>query len=99
LHGVETADPALRARRTAWRRIRRVFAEAEAVGPVCPALRKLVRSGYRMTPEVRRALQVVVQLQRLDDDVTRRLRAASKRLEALGVPHDRAAAFAEPDFD
>jgi hypothetical protein len=99
LHAVDTADPALRSGRTAWRRIRRQFAvRLQAFEPMCPALRRFARSGYRPTPALRRALRLVVEFGSFDRSLAGRLRIARERLEALGIPHDRAVVFESPDI-
>jgi hypothetical protein len=94
LHAVQTDDPALRGGRTAWRRIRRFFAvQVQHTAPFCQALRGYMRAGFRPTPAVREARRMMAELNRLGHDSTRRLRAARSRLEALGIPHERAVAF------
>jgi hypothetical protein len=94
LHAVQTDDMALRAGRTAWRRIKRFYTERiQHTTHLCQALRGFVHSGYRTTPAVREARRVMTEFERLDRDGSRRLRAARERLEALGIPHERAVAF------
>jgi hypothetical protein len=99
LHAVATQDPALAGGRTAWRRIRRLYAvELRGFRPLCPALRRFVRAGWRATDDVRRARRLAAALGPFDRSMTTRLSAARERLESLGIPHDRAAAFQAPDL-
>ena len=59
LHAVETADPALKSGRTAWRRLRRTYAGFAELpkANVCSQVRAYVRNGYRHTPETRRTMR------------------------------------------
>jgi hypothetical protein len=96
LHGIETADPALRGGRTAWRRLRRTyagFAELPA-GNACAQLRRYVRNGYRHTPATRRATRAFDAMMAWDTtDIDRRMKRALERLIELGIPAAEADAF------
>jgi hypothetical protein len=101
LHGVQTADTALRAGRTAWRRMRRVFAELAAIRSVdiCAEARRYVDGGFAPTPAIRRSRRLMALLERDPlDDFNRRVERAERRLVELGVPREEAEVFErDPD--
>jgi hypothetical protein len=95
LHGVQTADPALRGGRTAWRRIRRAFQALEPFAgmDLCAELRRYVAAGFRRTPAVRRARRAFRRYDRRIAGSARRMDRAIERLQELGVPRAEARAF------
>lgn len=101
LHAIQTADPALRAGRTAWRRMRRVFGALAALPTVdlCGEARRLVASGFARTPAIRRAVRLMALIRRDPlHDFNRRTERAARRLRELGVPPEHAQVF-EDDVD
>ena len=100
MHAIQTADPALRGGRTAWRRIRLVYASMAAVPPadVCAEARTLVRDGFRRTPAMRRAHRAVYVADHTGG-IGRRLERAVTRLTELGVPAADADLFDGPFSD
>jgi hypothetical protein len=100
MHAIPTADPALRGGRTAWRRIRRVYASMAAVpaADICAEARTLVRNGFHRTPAMRRAHRAVYMADHTGG-IGRRLERAVKRLEELGVPAADANLFDGPFSD
>lgn len=102
LHGVQTADPALRAGRTAWRRMRRLFRALAAIAPidVCAETRRFVAGGFQLTPGIRRRLRLRALIRRDPvHDFDRRVARAQRRLRELGVPPEQAQAFADDPDD
>jgi hypothetical protein len=103
LHGVQTADPALRSGRTAWRRLRRAFLKMAPFADlnVCVELRRYAASGFRRTPAMRRASRALDAYARaITGDFGPRLDRAIERLQELGVPRAEARAFdGETDDD
>jgi hypothetical protein len=96
LAAMVTADPALRAGRTAWRRVLLKYTQFGALEPVrfCSQMRDYVRSDFRPTAAMRRASRMYGQATRWDTtDIDRRLAAAVKRLIELGVAPTDADAF------
>jgi hypothetical protein len=101
LHAVQTPDPALRSGRTAWRRMRRVFATLAAIPPVdvCAEARTLIAGGFAPTPAIRRGLRLRALMERDPlDDFDRRVERAERRLIELGIPREQAQVF-EDDVD
>ncbi len=100
MHAIQTADPALRGGRTAWRRIQRVYATISALPVVdlCAEARAFVRSGFHRTPVIRRAQRTMEAVEHVGG-IERRLARAVKRLEALGVPAADADLFDGPFSD
>jgi hypothetical protein len=101
LHGVETDDPALRAGRTGWRRMRQVVAELAAVPPVdiCAEARRYIDGGFERTPAIRRAQRLWALMERDPlEDFDQRVERAERRLRELGIPREEAEAFErDPD--
>jgi hypothetical protein len=101
LHGIQTDDPALRAGRTAWRRMRQVFAELAAIPPVdiCAEARRYIRGGFERTPAITHGLRLRALMRRDPvDDFNRRVARAGHRLRELGIPPEEAEAFErDPD--
>jgi hypothetical protein len=87
MHAIPTADPGLRGGRTAWRRIKRVYASLAALPAVdvCAEAREFVRNGYRRSAAMRQA-QRTLHAAEHTGGIDRRLARAVTRLEALGVP-------------
>jgi hypothetical protein len=96
IHGVATADAALKGGRTGWRRLRRAYAAFAALpaADVCGQVRAYVRNRYRHTPETRRAMRAFHAMMAWDTrDVDRRMAGAVARLVELGIPAAEADAF------
>ncbi len=97
LDAIETNDGALRRGRAAWQDVRSDYAgfAAHPARSVCRQVRAYVENGYRHTSGTRRAVRAYREMTGWDTShIDRRLKAAVKRLVALGVPADEAAAFA-----
>ena len=96
LHGVQTADPALRSGRTAWRRLRQAFLKLAPFADLdlCAELRRYAASGFRPTPAMRRASRALHAYARaITRDFGSRLDRAIERLQELGIPRAEARAF------
>ena len=97
LDAIETNDGALRRGRAAWQDVRADYASfaAHPARSVCRQVRAYVENGYQHTSGTRRAVRAYREMTGWDTShIDRRLKAAVKRLVALGVPADEAAAFA-----
>jgi hypothetical protein len=99
LHAVQTGDPALRSGRTAYRRIRRLYAVLADLPTydTCAVLRDWARRGFRPTPTLRRVRRAAARLRpalNLVRDVDERLSRAARRMRELGVPEAGIDAFA-----
>lgn len=96
LHAVETADPALRGGRAAWRHARRLYVATGAFADldVCAELRRFVDRGFRRTPAMRRTWRLAQAFARFgEDEFDRRIARAVARMRELGVPAAEAQAF------
>jgi hypothetical protein len=96
MQAVPTADPALRAGRTAWRRVDSAYRRFGALPPAhyCSVLRDYVRGDFHLTRAMRAAIRMDHRANAWDTtDIDARLAAAVKRLVELGVPAADAGAF------
>ena len=91
LHGVPTADPDLRAGRTAMRRVRRGWAGVAALPEpdVCAEVGRYVDAGHRLTPAMRRIRRALRGRELAQaPDIMRRAERMEARMVELGVPED-----------
>ena len=96
LNAVHTSDQALRAGRTAWRRVQRAYTRFGSLAPVrfCSVVRDYVRADFHPPRAMRRATRLYGRAMGWDTtDIDARLAGAVERLIELGVPPADADAF------
>lgn len=96
LANAQTRDPALLSGRAAWRQAGRHVAAVPPASDVCAELRAWRSAGYPRRTVVRAFREVRIFLDVASREFERKVGAASRRLQALGIPAEEAVRFAEP---